>query len=170
MLGRDALQVSRPAGAVCGSLVRYPFRVDWTPQAIQQSRTQKGWTQRQLADAMTDAMATADGTYRTTARSITDWERGKAVPSGRNIAALNKVFQPAPATDMTLSEASFYDLIARIVTLYNEAVARAQPVVEYQPGSPDGDQLIAGPSTRTDQTVTQKPDNTDVKRETGHRR
>jgi transcriptional regulator with XRE-family HTH domain len=64
--------------------------VEWTADSIRRAREARGWSQRELADELTKHVKTA-------VRSITDWETGKARPSGRRLAALDRVFGGASA-------------------------------------------------------------------------
>lgn len=58
--------------------------MEWTAESIRAAREARGWSQQQLADELSNHV-------KTSVRSITDWETGKARPSGRRIAALNRV-------------------------------------------------------------------------------
>lgn len=62
----------------------YDPRVEWTADDIRQARDDRGWSQLELAEELSKHV-------KTSVRSITDWETGKARPSGRRRAALDRV-------------------------------------------------------------------------------
>lgn len=104
--------VDQQVSAGLSSFKQYPAPVEWTAAKIKQIREARGWSQRALAEALTAAQP--EGSV--SARSITDWERGKAVPSGRNLSALDRVLgdgdRASPGRD--LSEFADYELLAEI--------------------------------------------------------
>lgn len=69
----------------------YDAPVEWTADSIRRAREARGWSQAALADELSRHV-------KTSARSITDWETGKARPSGRRLAALDKLFAAASDT------------------------------------------------------------------------
>lgn len=83
---------------VC-SLTQYSAAMLWDASTIKHEREARGWSQRVLAERLSAAQP--DGSV--SARSITDWERGKATPTGRNLSALDRVFAVAPTTVTTVA-------------------------------------------------------------------
>jgi transcriptional regulator with XRE-family HTH domain len=112
----------------------YARRVmEWTPEAIRQARGRKGWSQAELARALSKAQPGEKGTHP---RSITDWETGKATPSGRNLAALERVLGPdvRPVSGeliaWALDEATDMELIAALARRLSRTTPAAVPLPE----------------------------------------
>lgn len=110
MTGNRVRQVNAGSAQLCA----YDGGVEWTQTAIRRARTARGWSQRQLAEALSAAQ-----NGRTVAvRVITDWETGKSRPSGRNIAALDRVLGDTPTPESTLRDATVMELLAELATRY----------------------------------------------------
>jgi transcriptional regulator with XRE-family HTH domain len=85
--------------------------VDWTPDEIRRRRAARGWSQRELAEAL----AAAQNGRTVAVRVITDWELGKSAPSARNVDALDRVLGDQSATPgTTLRDATVTELLAEL--------------------------------------------------------
>lgn len=104
-------------------LGRYAAVVQWTASEIKARRVAKGWTQQQLADAVFEVSA------RGTRGTVINWELGKSKPHDRWDGILDQVLgdvdpESPPADDPPLSQATFPQVMNRLVDLYND-VARS---------------------------------------------
>jgi transcriptional regulator with XRE-family HTH domain len=89
----------------------YTFAVEWTETNIRRERESRGLSQRRLAQQLSAAQP--DNTV--SERSVTAWENGESRPSGRNIAALDRVLGPGPDTSSpTLTGATDLELIGEL--------------------------------------------------------
>jgi transcriptional regulator with XRE-family HTH domain len=82
----------------------YAVRVEWTRAELKRRRGAKGLSQQELADAL--------GVSR---RAVTNWETGRAEPSGRYLQALDRVLGASNETnDVALASATNMDLLAEL--------------------------------------------------------
>jgi transcriptional regulator with XRE-family HTH domain len=88
----------------------YAPGVHWTGEKIRREREARGLSQEQLAHLLSAAQT--DNT--TSTRSITAWENNESRPSGRNLAALDRVLAPHDTTGPTLTEATELELLAEL--------------------------------------------------------
>lgn len=112
----------------------YTSLVQWTPERIRREREARGWSQRQLREAIT--ASSADG--KISLRAVTAWEAGESMPSGRNIAALDRVFAAAPETESNrdaLASVDDLELLAEV----------ARRMAGGNAGRPTGTQNITTP-------------------------
>lgn len=93
----------------------YTEVVQWTPETIRREREAKGWSQRELREAISSTGATVS------LRSITAWERGESKPSGKNLAGLDRVLSPAePRPGPSLASATDIELVGEFLRRLSE--------------------------------------------------
>lgn len=73
----------------------YTALVEWTPSKIRSERIARGWSQKQLAEALRRSAPD----FKISLRTVTAWETDEATPSEKNIAALERVFTTDTAAD-----------------------------------------------------------------------
>jgi transcriptional regulator with XRE-family HTH domain len=91
----------------------------WTGAEIRRRRTEQGFTQQQLADAI--------GASR---RAVAAWEADESTPQGRFYNALERLLgdrepdEPEPPADegVLLRDADFAQVLNRLIDLHNDAV------------------------------------------------
>lgn len=142
-------------------LGRYAAVVKWTGAEIKARRVAKGWTQQQLADAI--AAVRGQPCRR---KNVINWETGAATPQDRWFGAFEQVLGDVEPdaqrpTDPPLSQATFPQVLNRLVDLHND-VARASLDrvlrVEDAPLPPDFEHdhdIVEGPY------ITEHPDHDD---------
>ena len=77
----------RQVGGGSAHKCAYTAVVQWTPEAIRREREARGWSQRKLAEELRKSAPE----FKVGLRSVTAWENGESMPSGRNLAALDRV-------------------------------------------------------------------------------
>jgi len=88
----------------------YTAAVNWPPDRIRREREARGWSQRKLRDAI--VASSPDG--KLSLRAVTAWEAGESKPSGRNLAALDRVLAAEEPAANPLEHVDDLELLAEV--------------------------------------------------------